>query len=144
MYIHHIGSPSVPHQKPIGSAQKPLSSTPKTPQFNTKNSSLQHQKPLSSTLSFLVWNWGRWIWGVCGVELRAVWNWGVFEAEKEWPFYVKMMCWTEWVWNWGGPERTVLIEIQIFGLIILAKRCVFSISFVNFDKLVIEHVNSFR
>ena len=75
-------NPSVPHQKP-------LSSTPKTPRFNTKSPSVQqtpqfhtenpsvpHRKPLSSTYPSVP-NRKPLISIhplVFGVELRAVWN----------------------------------------------------------------------
>ena len=43
-----------------------------------------------------------------GVELTGVLNlgffvrnWRILGAEKEWPFCVELMCWTEGVWNWG-------------------------------------------
>ena len=39
------------HPKSLRSTSKSLSSTPKTPQFNTKTLSVPHQRPLSSTPS---------------------------------------------------------------------------------------------
>ena len=73
--------------------QKSLSSTPKTPQFHTKNPSVPPQFSLRD-----VWNWGVFSVELRGVELRGfgcgtdgggregflVWNWGIFGAEKVW------------------------------------------------------------
>ena len=87
-------NPSVPHLKPLSSippqfhtrnpsVQAPLSSIPKTPQFN-KPPSVPQKNPSVPTPPQFLWNWG-----VCGtegcVELRGV-------------------CWTEGllVWNWGA------------------------------------------
>ena len=69
-------NPSVP--PPSGPHQKPLSSTPKPPQFHTKNSSVPHKKPLNSTpkppqfhtKNPSVQNRDVWISGVFGIELR--------------------------------------------------------------------------
>ena len=42
-----------------------------------------------------------------GVELSGVWNWEGFgvepRAEKEWPFCVELMCWTEEGVELRGP-----------------------------------------
>ena len=90
----NIKNPSVSYLNSSVPHLKPLSFTPKPPQFNT---------PLSYFLSeeFLVWNWG-----IFGVELRGggvsegflVWNWGVFDVEVR-----GFWCWTGvfLVWNWG-------------------------------------------
>ena len=57
-------------------------------------------------------NWGR------RVELRGfwfetegflVWNSGILGAEKEWPFCVELMCWTE-----GDPPSTGKLSFLIF------------------------------
>ena len=69
---HRFHTRTTPFQHP-----KSLSSTPKTPQFNTKTASVQHRY---IELFFLR---GVWNWGVCGTEgLRGlkrsgpfVWNW---------------------------------------------------------------------
>ena len=139
--------------------QKLLSSTPKTPHFNTKNPSVRPSVFWCGTEGGGSEGFVVWIWGLCGtegflvlnrevfgVDLRGFWcgTQGFQGLKRSGSFVWNCCVEPRGVWNWGGPEGTVLIEIQIFGLIILAKRCVFSISFVNFDKLVIEHVNSFR
>ena len=86
-------TPSVQH---IGSTQGPHL-------FSTRNPSVPHQNPLSSTPK-TPQNW-RVCWTEECVELRAfcvklrgVWNWRVFGVEL-WNFW----CWTErfLVWNWG-------------------------------------------
>ena len=146
--VQHIGSTQGPHlfstRNPSVPHQNPLSSTPKTPQnwrvcwteecvelraFCVKLRGVWNWRVFGVELwnfwcwteRFLVWNWGRWIWGVCGVDLRAVWNWRVFGveprgfwcgserflvwnsgisgAEKEWLFCVELLRWTE-----GGLE----------------------------------------
>ena len=102
--VQHISS--TPLQPP-----KSHSSTPKPRQFHTKNPSVSHQKPLSSTpkkghckarsyIAFLVWNWGgggsegflELNWGVFGLELRDFWGWKG----------VAFLCEAD-VLNWGGP-----------------------------------------
>ena len=80
----HTESPSVPHQKPFSSTQKPPQfhtkkpSVPHTPQFHTKHPSVPHR--LYRAI-------------FC---LRGVLN----LAEKEWPFCVKLTCGTE-----GDPNK---------------------------------------
>ena len=100
----------------------PLSSTHRFPtrtaQFHTRNPSVPHQKPLSSThWTYGVELRGVWYWEVFGVELRGVLNWGLFGIEPRgfrcgtegflvWNWGV---CWAEGfsVWNWGisGAEK---------------------------------------
>ena len=103
------GFPSVQH---ISSTPKtpqfntPLSSTPKTSQFNTKTPSVPHQKPLSSThplvktvkLAYIVEELF-FVWEVCWTEGFLVRNW------RE--------CWTKrfLVWNWG----VFGVELRNFG-----------------------------
>ena len=99
---------SVPHKRatpfpppnPSFPRQRPLSSTPKTPQFHIKNPSLQHT-PQTKT----VWNWGvlLWNWGgfsvelrVFGVERRGRWNWDVFGVELR-----DFGCWKGVVFVWN-------------------------------------------
>ena len=104
-------TPSVQH---IGSTQWPNVFSPKTPQFHTSLSStipsVQHPKSLSltpKTPQFHTLSARRGF--RCWTEGFLVLNWGIFAAEKEWPFCVKSMCWTEGVcvelrgsvWNWG-------------------------------------------
>ena len=112
--VPHIGSTQGPHLFSTENLsvphQEPLSSTPKSPQFDT---------PFSSE-EFLVWNLGvsgveprrfrcgtggffGWNWGVCWTEEFSVWKLAILGAEKEWPFWVELMCWTEGVWDWRGP-----------------------------------------
>ena len=67
---HRFHTRTTPFQHP-----KSLSSTPKTPQFNTKTASVQHRY---IELFFLR---GVLNWGVFSVELRGVWNWGVFDKK---------------------------------------------------------------
>ena len=130
-------NPSGQYHKPVSSTPKSLSFIPKTPQFNKKPPSVKHQKPLSSTPkpTHLNSSWGvlsldqRGVlnWSVSGVELRGgseglmVWNREVFGvelrhlgAEKEWPFCVELMCWTEELWNWGGPNFLCYIKLPSF------------------------------
>ena len=69
---------------------KSLNSTPKIPQFNTKNLSVQHPKPLSSTQLRGFWCW---------TEEFSVWNWGLCWTEGFWVLKrcgpcVELMCWT--------------------------------------------------
>ena len=115
-----LSSTQTPSVQQLGSTQRPhqkrLNSTPKTPQFNKQTPSVQQQKLISSnpfsstpkTLQFYtVFVWGvcwsegflMWNWGACWTEGSLVWNWGISGAEKEWPFCVELMCWTE-----GGVE----------------------------------------
>ena len=84
---------------------KPLSSTPKTPQFNTSLSSTpKTEKFWCGTEWVLVLNWGG-----LGVELKGfrcwtegflVLNRGILGAEKVWS-----LCWT-YVLKWGGLCET--------------------------------------
>ena len=107
---HQFHTRTTPSQPP-----KSLSSTLKSPQFHTKKSYCKARL----FRAFWCWTQGFFVlnWGGC-VELRVFWNgteggvlnWGVFGvelrdfgAEKEWPFCLELMCWTEGVSNWGGP-----------------------------------------
>ena len=122
----HTKSPSVQHQKP-------LSSTPKPP-----------NRGVCGTEGFSVGNWeglelrdvlcgtegGGSNWGVFGVELRGlwcgterffVWNWEIFRAEKEGPSCVDLMCWTEGLWNWGGPEYYIIKILPLSKMIKIVK-----------------------
>ena len=115
-------NPSVPHQKPLSSTQGCVEL--RGLQCGTEGFLLLHwgvelRSFRCGTEGFLVLNQG-----VFGVELRGfwrgtdgcwteeflVWNWGNFGAEKDWPFCVELMCWTEGVWNWGGPVKTYAIN----------------------------------
>ena len=77
--------------------------TPQTPQFHTKNLSVQHTPQTKTVL-----NWGVFGMELRGVELRDVWNRGDFRVElrgfwvlKRCDPYMQTMCWTErCVWNW--------------------------------------------
>ena len=109
---HSISAHKIPH------FHTHLSSTPKTPRFNTKNPSVPHQKPpqfnthLSSTLKNPQFNkplsstqalwpirffWYFW-WRFFGLKLRAVWNWAVFGVEVR-GFGVELRSF------WCGTER---------------------------------------
>ena len=96
------GPSSVPH--PLSSRHQFHTKVPLL--FSPQNPSVPHQKTLSCTppvqhtplnslikslyRAFLVLNWGGVLnWGV------LVWNWGILGAEKEWPFCVELMYWTE-------------------------------------------------
>ena len=84
--------PSVQH---ISSTQKVHSfSAPKTPQFHTINSSVHHipQIHIAYIELFLVWGVS---WTEGCVELRGVWNWGVFGVEL-----LGFWCGTEGFWCW--------------------------------------------
>ena len=123
--------PPVPIRKALSFTLKPLTSTPKTPEFKTKKLaylelflSLFCVEPRGFrcwTGEFLVLNWG-----VFGVELRGfrcwtegflVWIIGIFGGVKVWPFCVEVMCWTEghplvWVKN---KNTKFLLRIIIAG-----------------------------
>ena len=91
-----MASPSVQH---ITSTQKGHSfSAPKTPELHT---------PLSSIL-FLMLNWGVFGVELSGVEVRGVRKWGVLGAEKEWPFCMELMWWTEGDVELRGPKNEIL------------------------------------
>ena len=117
----HTKNPSVPHQKPLSSTRKPPQFHTKnpsvpSPQFHTKNPSVQYSFSLRDVWNWVVFSEAFFVlnWGILGVELRGfwcwtegflLWKWGVFgvglrdfEVEKEWPFCVELMCWTQ-----GGP-----------------------------------------
>ena len=119
---HSSTQPSKFHTKNPSVQHTPLSSTPKSPQFHTKNPSVPHQRWVTVKLAYkeLFWcgteevcwtegffelNWGGmlnwgvlvWNWGV------LVWNWGILGAEKEWPFCLELMCWTEGDVELRGP-----------------------------------------
>ena len=83
--LFHI--PSVQH---ISSTQKGhFFSAPKTPQFHTKNPSVQHTPQTKNS-------WGVLNWGVFGDELRDFWCWkGVVLV---WNRCVELRG---SVWNWG-------------------------------------------
>ena len=117
--------PSIQHQNPSTPPQfnTPLrpttSSVQRTPQFNTKNLSVQQ------TDGFLVLNWGgvelrdMLNWGVFGVKLGRVLNWGLFAVELRnfggWKG-VALLCWPD-VWNLRGPiysdSRILVIYITV-------------------------------
>ena len=96
---HHFSTQNLSVQH-----QKPLSSTPKIPQFNKKiphfhikNPSVQHTLSLYRAYIDLFWQFFRLNWGVCGTggfsvrtEGFLVWNRGILGAEKEWPFWVEL------------------------------------------------------
>ena len=108
--------PSVPHQKPLSSTPKSLNSTSETPQFHlspqfhTKNTSIQHQNPLSSTRKFSQFHTqfnaayielffclrGVLNWGVFSVELTTVLNLGVLSVKL-----TTVLNWGFLAWNWG-------------------------------------------
>ena len=101
--LFSIHDPSVQHQKPLSwtrpSVQHPLGSThpsvPHPPRSTHKN---RHYVELNGlrcwTEGFLVFNWGvRWTEGF------LVLYWGIFGPEREWPFCVELLSWTEGVWN---------------------------------------------
>ena len=102
------------HTDPLSSTRKfnTNSSTPKAAQFNTPLSFYRADKELFCQFfcvelrAFDVEMRGVWNWGVFGVELRGVlswgvlmWNWGIPGAERKWPFCVELICWTE-----GDPK----------------------------------------
>ena len=101
--VQHISSTqrATPFQPP-----KFRSSTPKTPQFNTQNPSVPHQKTLSSTpsvphqepLSF---------W--CGTEMFLVLNWGVFGVELR-GFLPGNEGFLVWNWGRGGTKGFLVLN----------------------------------
>ena len=127
---------SVPQRATPFKHQKSLSSTPKTPQFNTKNPSVQHQnlsvphrKPLSSTSpsvlhkkplgstpsQFQTKNPSVQHLNPFGVKLRVVWNWEAFGVELrdfwDWKgvaLFAELMCWTEKGVELRGASKTAL------------------------------------
>ena len=94
----HSSVQHTPHQF---NTKRPYLFNTKKRQFNTSLSSthpsVQHTPQLNKSLSFKlrsVLNWAVcWTEG-CG-ELRDLLNWRFFGIEKEWPFCVELMCWTE-------------------------------------------------
>ena len=89
-------------------------SAPNISQFNTENPSVQHQKPFSSTPKAHQFNTPLTSTSKKFVELRGfrywtkgylVLNWGMLGAEKEWPFCVELMCWTEGCGTEGDSLR---------------------------------------
>ena len=125
------GPSSVPH--PLSSRHQFHTKVPLL--FSPQNPSVPHQKTLSCTppvqhtplnslikslyRAFLVLNWGGVLnWGV------LVWNWGILGAEKEWPFCVELMCWTEgdpthWLvpfWNSRTFLKEKLQMVKIYRL----------------------------
>ena len=95
--------------------KKPLSSTSKTPQFYTPLNftpktgggvfvylfevfDVELRGFRCGTEGVSVLNWGVFgveLRGLCWTEGFLVWNWGILGAEKELPFCVELMCWTE-------------------------------------------------
>ena len=78
-HLFSTQNPSIQHQKPLSSTSKFLSSTPKTPQFHTKNPSVPLL--LSSTPKtpqFQIKNPSVKHQNPFGVKLRVVLNWGAF------------------------------------------------------------------
>ena len=112
---HTFSAPKIPQFNTKG----PLLFSLRIPQFHTKNPSF-YIELLNSYFcqffcvelrSFCCWTEGRvelrgfWGWTDGCVELRGcetegflMWNWGISEAEKEWPFCVQLRG---SVWNWG-------------------------------------------
>ena len=97
LHILPLSSTQGPH---FFSTQNPSVQHP--PQFNTP--SVQHTPQLNIKTAFSVSEKKLWSsliksyflnWGGCWTEGILVLNWGIFEAEKEWPFCVELMCWTE-------------------------------------------------
>ena len=88
--------------------QNPLVQQKKS--FGSTRSSVPHQIPLSSTPKPPQFIWGvRWTEGC--VELRSVWNWGLFGVELkdlgDWKG-VALLCGTD-VLNWGAVELRAIL-----------------------------------
>ena len=85
-------NPSVPHQQPLGS-------TPKIPQFHTKNRSVPTERVFGVELrGFWCWTEGFWVL-----------NWGIPGAEKVWS-----LCGTN-VLNWGGLCGTERYSVKVIN-----------------------------
>ena len=117
---YYIECPSVPHQKPLSSAQFLFEGCVEQWSFWCETERAEQRGFWSGTEGFSVWNWGVcwtegfmmlnrgffgvelrdlscgtegsfvWNWGVCWTEVFLLWNWGIFGAEKEWPFCVEL------------------------------------------------------
>ena len=135
----HIGSTQGPHlsSTPKAIIHTPISSTPKTLSSTHPSAIflwgifwtggfLVRNWWLYWSEGFLVWNWGGeseefllWNWEVCGTKSFLVLNRGVFRAEKECPFCVELMCWTEGVWNWEGPQKMQNAHLKLIKVDLL-------------------------